>query len=327
MASDESYDQLLDRLEGLTVEDEDGQLRLFVGLPGVSDEEIAAWEAKTRYAFPVDCKRFYRRWDGGGVASFEICPHGTWAMVESGLFVIHAWGNGDIDCIDLNPGRDGAIVFLGREDGRRMTVAPNFSSWLVRAVEEMQIHGALMHPFLDQKKGFYAKAASRLISKTVIRMQEPGDWTYRFCLALFKVRHGKLIWKHKSGRKQREAVYRFGKLRRETSWHENGAKSSETLYLNESVAHGAQKSWHPNGTLKSVRFFVQGYLQGKESTWDAEGRLICDRIWEWSKPVSETCFNWFTNAIEEKIYGDCDGERKILEVRRRPMSDQAPKPP
>jgi len=321
MASDDAYDDLLDRLEGLTVEDEDEQQRLFVGLPGVSDDEIAAWEAKTGYAFPDDCKRFYRRWDGGGVASFEIFPHAQWVMVESGLFVIHSWGNGDIDCIDLNPGRDGAIVFLGREDGKRMKVASSFSRWLVQAVDEMERHGTLLHPFLDQKRGFYARAAGGLGSKTVIRVQEPGNWVYRICKTLFGMRHGRLIWRHKNGRRQREAVYRFGKLRRETCWHENGAKASETFFLNESMAHGPHKSWHPNGRLKSVRVFVQGHLNGNESVWDTGGNLLCDRVWEWSKPVSETIFNRLTNTIEEKIYGDLDGERRVVEVRKRSMAE------
>ena len=325
MASDDSYDKLLDRLESLTVEDEDGQPRLFVGLPGVSDDEIAGWEAKIGYALSEDCKRFYRKWDGGGIASLEILPHELWVMVEPGIYAIHPWGNGDIDCVDLNPGQNGAIVFLGREDGKWMTVAPSFSRWLVQVVDEMEYRGVLLHPFLDQKRGFYARAAGGLASKTVIRIREPGNLVYRISKTLLGIRHGKLVWRHKNGRKQKEAVYRFEKLRRETCWHANGAKSSETLFLNESVAQGPDKSWHHNGRIKSVRIFVQGQLHGNESSWDADGNLLCDRVWEWGKPVSETRFNHSDNTIEEKIYGDRDGERKVVEVRKRPMENPASK--
>ena len=99
MALDAAYEKLLERLEGFTVHDEDGQPRLFRGLPGLTVEEIAAWERKSGFKLPEDYKRFIMSWDGAEAGEFEILPHSTSIAIETGMLPLHVWGNGDVDCM------------------------------------------------------------------------------------------------------------------------------------------------------------------------------------------------------------------------------------
>lgn len=320
MAIDASYERLLDRLEGFTIEDEEGEPRMFRGLPGLSMEEVVEWERKTGLKLPDDYKRFIMRWDGAEAGTFEMFPHSASVMIETGMLALHPWGNGDMDCLDLKKENYGAVVFLGRELSSRPVIAPSFADWLAGVIKELDYHGVLFHPFLDQQHGFYRKAISGSLRKTIVRLDEPGDWIYWLCMKLFQTRHGTLTWRHKSGGKKKEAVYRFGKLRKETSWHENGNKSSETFFLSEEVADGLQTTWHPNGRVHIQRTFVKGHLQGLESQWNAEGDILSEKVWELSKLAKETVFNRYANTVEETLYTEKDGKRAATEVRKRKMS-------
>jgi hypothetical protein len=225
-----------------------------------------------------------------------------------------------MDCLDLKPDNHGAVVFLGRELTTRPVIARSFAGWLAGVIKELDFHGKLFHPFLDEEYGFYRKALGHSILKTMVRVDEPGDAVYWLCKKLFRMRHGRLTWRHKSGAKKKELVYRFGKLKRETCWHENGNKSSETFFLSEEVAHGQQTTWHANGRVHTRRNFSKGHLQGVESSWNAEGQLISEKVWELSKLMSEKVFNRYSNMIEETLFEEREGKRVPTEIRKRKMS-------
>lgn len=319
MSAERSYERFLDRLEGLTIEDEEGQFRLFSGLPGLTPEEITALESKSGYKLPGDFKLFSSRWDGVELGPMELLPHPAWFMIESGLIAIHPWGNGDFDCIELKKENYGAVVFLSRESAKRPVVASSFSEWIMRAVKELEHHGKLFHPIIDSEPGFYRKALSHQVQRTAVRVEEPGNWIYWICSKLFHIRHGRLLWHHRSGGKKREVVYRFGKQKRERCWDENGAMTLETFFISEDVANGTQTAWHPNGRVKSRREFVRGHLHGKETLWDEHGAQTAERVWEWNKLMSEAAFNRYTNTIEETVYNYTEGKRAVTEIRKRKM--------
>lgn len=66
------------------------------------------------------------------------------------------------------------------------------------------------------------------------------------------------------------------------AWYEDGSPRYEGM-VRQGVPRGEFKEWHPNGVLKSRKFFDESLLSLREEfTWDEEGRLLR----EWHREAS-----------------------------------------
>jgi hypothetical protein len=140
------YLALLDALEGMQIEAEDGEILGMHMDPGLTDSVIKSWERGHNTMLPPDLREFMRRWNGGGFFCLMLEPLENFDLNAPGLLAFHNWGNGDFDCVRFLDSGKSEMVFHNHETGEVTTIAASFAEWLQRAVDEMKKKGTLYHP-------------------------------------------------------------------------------------------------------------------------------------------------------------------------------------
>lgn len=143
---DNRYIAFLDELPTLEIENEDGDTFGFEMRPGTTEEDIANWESSNGVKIPADMIAFLRRWNGGDFYFLCFEPLRDLGVNAPGMLAFHNWGNGDFDCLRFRENGNADVVFYNHETGATVTIAPSFSNWLMRVIDEMRTIGTLLHP-------------------------------------------------------------------------------------------------------------------------------------------------------------------------------------
>lgn len=143
---------------GKTYLDEDGNIlsvTLYEGVPLTKINELGE-----RYGIHIapELKELLLFSNGISLFGIEILS------IESMEFfhlekkiAFHNWGNGDFDVID----EAGQIFFSNHSIETLILVSSSLSNWIVSVIEEIELKGALLHPFdysnRENEEGMYRK--------------------------------------------------------------------------------------------------------------------------------------------------------------------------
>lgn len=128
--------------------------------PPAARHEVESCLAERGLAVPVDIKELYEASDGLDLGTFAINSILETYWLDPLLFVIHIWGNGDVDCVDLShPDGPHAIVFMGHDPPWEFRVCASLEEWLRRLVDEFIEYGTIYSPwdcYVSQVDRLYA---------------------------------------------------------------------------------------------------------------------------------------------------------------------------
>ncbi len=115
---------------------------------------------------PHDYRDFLAATDGADLFGEVILEAYELRLLDGVILPMHAWGNGDFDCLRFDGSTFCDVVFMNHAPSVVVPIAPTFRDWLQRAVGELSRLGCLLHPMdyqhQDYPGGLYAHVLGAL---------------------------------------------------------------------------------------------------------------------------------------------------------------------
>ena len=140
---------LLDALNSLVLEDEDGNDLLVHTRPGVCERDLQDWEHNNTVHLPAELRDLLTVSNGIGFFGLEIVSVGSLQYFpQAGIIAFHNWGNGDFDCVAASPSAysEGTVLFMNHSPDVVVPIAASLHEWIERIVGELRTRGAVLHP-------------------------------------------------------------------------------------------------------------------------------------------------------------------------------------
>lgn len=116
--------------------------------PGLTDDQIDAYENRRGIRLPASFRDLFRFADGVELKWIEIDPttrHDYYPNER--VLTFHAWGNGDFTGLHFaNDEAEPNVVFVNHGPAAIAVIAPTFETWFYAVMDEYHKFGELAHP-------------------------------------------------------------------------------------------------------------------------------------------------------------------------------------
>ena len=144
-----SISHILDSFRNLRLEDEDGEALAFSLDPALSEAGLIAHEKVIGVRLPGQFRDLLMYANGMRLFGLDLMSTDQQSYFrEHRIISFHNWGNGDFDCISTStsPYPAGTVVFMNHSADVTVRITGLLSEWLEKAVQEIRLKGALLHP-------------------------------------------------------------------------------------------------------------------------------------------------------------------------------------